>query len=144
MENTQKHYAGRANPGEKTILIVDDDESVWDLLFFIVSREGFKVENAEDGTEALNKARLLRPDLIILDLMLPKAGGFETLRALQEADTAAIPIIVVTSRSLDSSTSEMMRREPNVREFLEKPVKPQALGALLHGILNTRPPAKTR
>ena len=142
MVNNEKDLPGYGNPEEKRILIVDDDESVWDLLYYIVRREGFIVEKASDGEEALSKAKILHPALILLDLMLPKLGGFEILRELQEGDTADIPIVIVTSRCMDRSTEEMLKREPNVKDFLEKPVKPQVLTALLHALLKTRPSIK--
>lgn len=142
MANNEKDRPGSGNPGEKLILIVEDDDSVWDLLYYIVRREGFRTEKASDGKEALDKARLLHPALILLDLMLPKCGGFEIARELQEGDTSDIPIVILTSRSLDRSTSEMLRREPNIKDFLEKPVKTQVLAALLHSLLKTRPPVK--
>jgi len=142
MATDEKNLPGFGNPEEKLILIVEDDESVWDLLYYIVRREGFKTEKASDGKEALDKARMLHPQLILLDLMLPKCGGWEILRELQEGDTLNIPIVVVSSRNLDRSTSEMLKQEPNVKDFLEKPVKSQVLAALLHTLLKTRPPIK--
>lgn len=138
MANNEKDRSGFGNPEEKLILIVDDDESIWDLLYYIVRREGFKTEKASDGKEALDKARMLHPQLILLDLMLPKCGGFEIVRELQDGDTADIPIILLSSRSMDRSTLEVLKQEPNVKEFLEKPVKSQVLAALLHTLLKTR------
>ena len=143
MANNEKDRPGCGNPEEKLILIVDDDEAVWDLLYYIVRKEGFKVEKATDGGEALDKARILHPELILLDLMLPTHGGFEILRELQEGDTCNIPIVIITSRYLDRSTSEMLKQEPNVKDFMEKPVKPEVLAARLHTLLKTRPPLKT-
>ena len=137
MENTDF-----VNPGEKLVLIVDDDDSVRELLDFIVRKEGFKVEKAVDGEDALNKAKSLRPDIILLDLMLPKYGGFEILRELQCDDTINIPIVIITGRYTDRSTSEMIKQEPNVKDFIEKPVKPQVLCSLLHTLLKTCPAPK--
>lgn len=139
MANKEQGRTGFGNPEEKLILIVEDDDSVWDLLYYIVRREGFKTEKASDGKEALDKARTLHPQLILLDLMLPKCGGFEIARELQEGDTADIPIVIISSRSLDRSTLEMLKQEPNVKDFLEKPVKAQVLTALLHALLKTHP-----
>jgi DNA-binding response OmpR family regulator len=133
---------GFANPADKLVLIVDDDDSVRELIEFVVRKEGFKVEKAADGEEALQKARQKSPDIILLDLMLPKFGGFEILRELQSDETVNIPIIVITGRYTDRSTSDMIKQEPNVRDFIEKPVKPQALAAVLHKFLNTQPPVK--
>lgn len=124
----------------KLIMIVDDDESVRELLEFIVKKEGFKVDTAADGEEGIRKIQELLPDLILLDLMLPRYGGFEVLRQLQTGDTARIPIIIITGRYTDRTTSEMIRQESNVMDFLEKPVKPAVLGMALHKILKTKPP----
>jgi len=135
MQNTS--VFGR--PADKLVLIVDDDDSVRELLEFIIKKEGFRIEKAADGEEALNKARSANPDLILLDLMLPKFGGFEILRELQSDETSGIPIVVITGRYTDRSTSDMIKQEPNVRDFIEKPVKPQILTALVHKLLKTQP-----
>jgi CheY-like chemotaxis protein len=127
---------------EKLIMIVDDDDSVRELLEFVVQKEGFKVASARDGEEGLNKIREMMPNLILLDLMLPKYGGFEILRQLQSGPTASIPIVIVTGRYSDRSTAEMIRQESNVVDFLEKPVKPPVLAMNLHRLLKTKPAIK--
>ncbi|MBU2574885.1 MAG: response regulator [Elusimicrobia bacterium] len=142
MENNGKDRPDCGNPRDKLILIVGNDESISDWLYYIVSKEGFKIEQADDGEEALDKARLLRPGLILLDLMLPKFGGIEILRKLQEDDTAGIPIVIVSDRRLDRDTLETLKREPNVENFVDKLVRPEVLAALLHDLLRTRPPVK--
>ncbi|MGD9643394.1 MAG: response regulator [Elusimicrobiales bacterium] len=134
MENT-----AFGKPSDKLVLIVDDDDSVRELIEFIVKKEGFRIEKAADGEEALAKAKAVNPDLILLDLMLPKFGGFEILRELQSDETGTIPIVIITGRYTDRSTSEMIKQEPNVRDFIEKPVKPQVLSALIHKLLKTQP-----
>ena len=126
------------NPADKTILIVDDDDSVRELLEFLVKKEGFKTETAADGQEALDQARKHEPDLILLDLMLPKFGGFEIVRELQ-VDEGDIPIVIITGRYTDRSTSDMIKLESNVKDFIEKPVKPPVLIALIQQILQTQP-----
>jgi DNA-binding response OmpR family regulator len=128
-----------SNPGDKLVLIVDDDDAVRELLAFVVMKEGFKAEKVSDGDQALKKARELMPDLMLLDLMLPGCGGFEILRQLQTGGTSAIPIIMITGRYMDHSTTEMIRRESNVVDYLEKPVNPAVLSALLHKTLKTCP-----
>ncbi|OGR73168.1 MAG: hypothetical protein A2089_12560 [Elusimicrobia bacterium GWD2_63_28] len=131
-----------APSADKLILIVDDDKAIRELLQVLLQREGFRVETAEDGADALRKARAKAPDLILLDLMLPNGSGMEVVRELQEEETGAIPVVIMTGRFMDRSTSELIRRETNVREYLEKPVKTAVLSALLHKLLNTRPPIK--
>lgn len=134
---------GFTNSADKLVLIVDDDKEIIDLLEAVVKKEGFKVEKAEDGLEARNKARSLLPDLILLDLMLPKAGGFEILQAFQEDETADIPVMVLTGRRLDRTTTDMIRQQSNVRDFMEKPVKAELLTSAMHQILRTRPMKKS-
>jgi DNA-binding response OmpR family regulator len=127
-------------PQDKLILVVDDDDSVRELLEFLVRKEGFKVQTAADGEEGITMIQKLLPDLVILDLMLPRYGGFEILRQLQMGDTSRIPIIIVTGRYTDRTTAEMIRQESNVMDFLEKPVKANILTMSLHKILKTNPP----
>lgn len=122
----------------KLILIIDDDEGVRDLLSFAIKKEGYRVETAEDGEEGLTKTRTLRPDLLILDLMLPRYGGFELLRELQTGDLSKTPIIVVTGRYSDRSTTDIIRQESNVVELMEKPIKINALLLALQRTLGPR------
>jgi two-component system phosphate regulon response regulator PhoB len=127
-------------PQDKLVMIIDDDDSVRELLEFIVRKEGFRIDSAADGEEGLNKIRRLLPNLVVLDLMLPRYGGFEVLRQLQNGETGRIPIIIITGRYTDRTTAEMIRQESNVMDFLEKPIKPQVLSLVLHKILKTAPP----
>lgn len=129
-----------ADPKDKLILVVDDDESILDLMEHVIKKEGFRVERATDGQEALRKARALNPSLVILDFMLPGIAGFEVLRELQMGDTSSIPILVITGRRVDRQSVDMIRQESNVREFMEKPIRPALLTTSLHRILKTRPP----
>ncbi len=123
---------------EKLVLVVDDDDSVREMLEFIVKKEGYRAETAVDGEDGIAKAEKLSPDLIILDLMLPRYGGFELLRRLQSGEQSRIPIVVVTGRYTDRSTADLIRQESNVAEFLEKPVKPAVLGAAISRIIGKR------
>lgn len=127
-------------PQDNLILVVDDDDSVRELLEFLIKKEGFQVETSADGEDGLHKIQKLLPQLVVLDLMLPRYGGFEILRQLQSGETAKIPIIIVTGRYTDRTTAEMIRQESNVMDFLEKPVKAAILAMSLHKILKTLPP----
>jgi DNA-binding response OmpR family regulator len=119
-----------AKPGS-LVLVVDDDDGIRELLSLLIKKEGHRVEFAVDGEDAHRKALDLKPDLIVLDLMLPRHGGFELLRQLQGSELSGVPIIVVTGRYTDRNTSDMIRQESNVVELLEKPVKvPRFLAAL--------------
>lgn len=130
-----------ASPSTKLVLLVDDDESLLDLMDHVVKKEGFRTDRAGDGQEALRKVSALNPDVIVLDFMLPGMGGYEALRELQARGCGDVPIIVVTGRLMDSQSIELVRREPNVKDFLQKPVRPAMLAAALHRILGTAPNA---
>ncbi len=125
------------HPGEKLVLLVDDDESLLDLMQHVVKKEGFRTDRATDGPEALRKAKALNPDALILDMMLPGLGGYEVVRELQAAGCGDIPVIIVTGRLMDPAGIELIRQEPNVKEFMEKPVRPVVLAVALHRILGT-------
>ncbi len=90
---------------EKSILIIEDEEAISRSLAFRLKRETFEVDAAEDGEEGLRKARLMHPDLIILDLRLPVIPGEEVCKAIREdadREFAKTPIIMVTAKSSDS------------------------------------------
>jgi two-component system alkaline phosphatase synthesis response regulator PhoP len=122
----------------KLVLIVDDDENILELLTFFVKKGGYRAECAIDGEDGYRKAERLVPDLIILDLMMPRYGGFEVLRQLQGGPLAKIPIVVITGRYTDRSTAEMIRQESNVVDFMEKPLKPAVFAATLERLLKPR------
>jgi two-component system response regulator AdeR len=127
------------DPKEKLILLVDDDESLLDLMEHVVKKEGFRTDRATDGNEALKKVEALQPDLLLLDFMLPGMGGYEVLRELQAQGNGSIPVIVITGRHMDRKNVEMVKMESNVKEFMEKPMRPALLAASIHSILKTRP-----
>ena len=83
----------------QTVLIADDEHNIRHILDFSLHAEGFDVLSAHNGEDALAMAREHRPDLIILDVMMPGRGGIETCRALKEdIETAGIPVILLTAR----------------------------------------------
>lgn len=133
-----------SDPAEKLVLLVDDDESLLDLMEHVIKKEGFRTDRATDGIEALRKVEAFTPDLILLDLMLPGKGGYEVVRELQATDSKNVPVIIITGRNIDRKNVEMVRHEPNVREFMQKPLRPPFLATTIHAILKTRPPEINR
>lgn len=125
----------------RLVLVVDDDEGVRELLVMLIKKEGWRVETAEDGAEGEKKALELKPDLIVLDLMLPRYGGFELLKHLQGTELSKVPIVVVTGRYTDAATVDMIRQESNVVELLEKPVKALRFITALQRLLRPAAPA---
>ncbi|MFV2082102.1 MAG: response regulator transcription factor [bacterium] len=106
----------------KTVLVVEDKASLTQMLQFLFLSRGLDVEIAYDGVEAMEKVSTLRPNLILLDIMMPKMDGFEVLEKLKESpDTAGIPVIMLTARK---SREDMQRaRELGAVEYITKPFK---------------------
>lgn len=132
-------------PKDKLVLLIEDDAEMLDMLAAWIKSEGFQVETSASGADGLRKADALKtPDLIILDYMLPGTSGYEVAKELQSGDARNVPVIVVTGRRLDRQGLDMLKREHNVKEVMEKPVKPAVLASNIHRILGTLPPAITR
>jgi len=128
----------KADPNTKKILVIEDDENVRSMIKSTLEIEGFQVKTARDGRGILNIAVSFEPDLVISDVMMPGGGGYEVLRSLQSDDiTRRVPVIIISGYSFDSSTKEMLLQEPNVKEFVEKPIRPPLLMVQIHKILNT-------
>lgn len=119
----------------KRVLVVDDDDDLRELLSMVVTRAGYDAETAWDGKQAVEMIEARPPDLVILDLMLPRYGGFEILRRLQQGPLSTLPIVVVTGRYNDPATASLVRAESNVVALLPKPVDTQGLTDLLQARL---------
>lgn len=115
----------------KTILVVDDVESIRTLIKSYLSEEGFRVVTAANGREALFVAREERPDLIILDVMMPELGGYEFMRAYQREGEA--PIIVVTARVDESD--RVLGLELGADDYVTKPFSMRELSARVRAVL---------
>lgn len=117
----------------RLVLVIDDDEELRGLLRVFLGQAGFEVAEAEDGEVGLARARLRAPDLIVLDLMMPKLDGFGVLHRMQ-AEGLSIPVVVVTGYS-ETANAQIVRSEPNVVGFLAKPVDYGELVALIRRVL---------
>jgi signal transduction histidine kinase/DNA-binding response OmpR family regulator/ligand-binding sensor domain-containing protein len=97
-------------PRRARLLVVDDDPDVHEMLEHELSREGYVLERATTGAEALDRAESTRPDVIILDLMMPGMSGFEIAESLRlRESTSRIPIVVLTAKDLTSEDRERLR-----------------------------------
>lgn len=131
---------GKTEPKEKKIFIVDDDINFLNSAVDFFSREGFCTNSASDGEEAVKKIAQNKPNLIILDLLLPKLSGYEVIKQLQEDYfTKSIPIFIITIKKLDPGTKQIFSMEPSVKEFFNKPVNLHILVLKVHQFLNTIP-----
>ena len=102
----------------KKILIVDDEEDFVDMVKMRLKANGYETSEAYNGTEGLKKAENENPDLILLDIMMPKKDGYTMLRELKVKDaTKSIPVIVLTAKS---GMKELFEIE-GVRDFITKP-----------------------
>ncbi|MDQ7820457.1 MAG: response regulator transcription factor [Armatimonadota bacterium] len=113
------------------ILVVDDEPHIVELVRYNLLREGFDVVTAADGGEALARARDARPDLIILDIMLPSVDGLEVCRRIRRE--SAVPIIMLTAR--DGEVERVGGLESGADDYVTKPFSPRELVARVRAIL---------
>lgn len=102
----------------KTVLIVEDEKNIVDILRFNLQREGYQTAEAYDGEEGLEKARTADPDLILLDVMLPKMNGFDVCRQLREAGSS-VPVIILTAR--EEEADKVFGLEIGADDYITKP-----------------------
>ena len=121
-------------PEAGRVLVVDDDESLLEVLRLHLSKAGFHAATAEDGLKGLEKAKVFRPHVIVLDLMMPRLNGFELIHRLQTEDLSSVPVIVITGFS-DSANEQLIRQEPNVVDFVKKPFDHTELIARIRGVI---------
>jgi two-component system, OmpR family, alkaline phosphatase synthesis response regulator PhoP len=119
-----------------TILIVDDEDDILDLLQYNLDQEGFATEVARDGVEALEKARTLDPDLIILDVMMPKMDGIEACRRVrQDAHLRTTPILMLTARTEEED--QVAGLDVGADIYIGKPVSVPILISQTKALLRT-------
>jgi len=123
----------------KTILVVDDEKDIADLLRFNLENEGYQVETAENGIDAVQRALKILPELIILDIMLPGQDGLEVMRQLRNTlQTRHIPIILLTAKS--SEFDEVLGLELGADDYITKPVSLRKLFARVKTALRKSAP----
>ena len=102
----------------KTVLVIEDEKNIVDILNFNLTREGYTVLEAYDGQAGIQLALEHDPDLILLDLMLPKVNGFDVCRTLRE-EGSAVPIIMLTAR--EEETDKVLGLELGADDYITKP-----------------------
>ena len=116
--------------GEK-VLVVDDEEHIVELARLYLGRDGFQVESVGDGAEALARFSTLKPDLVVLDVMLPGLDGLSICREIRKS--SQVPIIMLTAR--DEITDKVVGLEVGADDYLTKPFHPQELVARAKALL---------
>lgn len=117
-----------ANTEQKSrrLLVVEDEEDLREAIAFDLELSGFEVLSARDGMEGLKIAREKKPDLLILDLLLPRMDGYRVCRTLKvEPKTEKIPVIMLTAKA--SSEDERLGKESGADLFMTKPFDPEIL-----------------
>lgn len=119
----------------QTVLVVEDEESFIDALSVGLKREGFRVEVARDGMEALNRFDIVNPDLVLLDVMLPRVSGIDVCRQLRRR--TQVPIIMVTAKGAEIDT--VVGLEVGADDYITKPYRLRELVARIRAVLRRAP-----
>ena len=115
----------------RTILVVDDETTLRETLVDALEAEGFRVVSAADGREALTRFRADRPDLVLLDIMLPELSGVEVCRIIRAE--SGVPIVMLTAK--DSELDKVVGLELGADDYVTKPFSPRELVARVRSVL---------
>jgi DNA-binding response OmpR family regulator len=126
--------AGNGSAGR--VLVVEDDEGIREMLKYNLVTAGFSVQEASDGAAGLRTARTARPDLILLDLMLPGMSGFDFTRALRKS--SRVPIIMITAK--DAEVDKIVGLELGADDYITKPFSIREVLARVHAVLRRASP----
>ncbi len=118
-----------------TVLVVEDEDSFVDALTVGLAREGFRVQVARDGAQALDLFDVVRPDLVLLDVMLPKVSGIDVCRELRRR--SKVPIIMVTAKGAEIDT--VVGLEVGADDYVTKPYRLRELVARMRAVLRRAP-----
>jgi len=119
---------------QKHIIVIEDEKDILDILEYNLKREGFKVSTSSDGKVGLKMIRQDKPDLLLLDIMLPEIDGLEICRILKsESSTRAIPIIMVTAKEEESDV--ILGLGLGADDYVSKPFSPKELIARIKAML---------
>jgi DNA-binding response OmpR family regulator len=119
---------------KKRILLVEDDPSAIRLVSFTLEQEGYEVLTASNGLEGLRKAREEKPDLLVLDVMLPGLDGFEVCQRLRaDAETASLPVLMLSAKAQEIDRTTGMK--VGADDYLPKPADPAEIIARVASLL---------
>lgn len=116
---------------QKRVLVVDDEESIRSAITYALKREGFEVDTAADGEEALQKVSSFRPDMLVLDVMMPRLGGYEVCRRLE--DVKGLGILLLTAKN--DIVDKVLGLELGADDFMSKPFDIRELVARIKSIV---------
>jgi DNA-binding response OmpR family regulator len=127
-----------AEKSSGTVLVVDDEPTIVEVVSRYLERSGFETFGAADGPEALRQAELRRPDLVVLDLMLPGFDGLEVMRRLHERPGPPTPVILLTARGEENDRLAGLRHGAD--DYVVKPFSPNELVARVEAVLRRATP----
>ena len=111
---------------ERTVLIIEDEKLIIVSTQMVLEAAGFRVESAVNGEEGIQKAKSMRPDLVLLDIMMPGIDGWETLTRLKrDPETSGIPVIIFTAR--EHARGHQKSSEMGAADYFRKPCEPDEL-----------------
>jgi len=113
-------------PKGKKILIADDEPDILEIIQYNLAKEGYEITGARDGDEALTKAKLTQPDLIILDIMMPKKNGVEVCEILRSQPAFRNTLIIFLT-ALSDENSQIRGLETGADDYVSKPISPKVL-----------------
>ena len=122
---------GPARKMPSTVLVADDEKNIVQLARLYLTNEGYRVEEANDGKQALDKARALSPDIILLDIMMPEMDGLTVCKELRK--TSNVPVIILTARGDD--IDRIVGLEIGADDYMAKPFNPRELVARVKAVL---------
>lgn len=117
----------------KKILVADDESDILEIIQYNLVREGYEVFTAKDGNDALDKARELHPDLIILDIMMPYKTGVEVCRILRTND-AFDDVLIIFLTALNDEASQVKGLESGADDYISKPISPKVLVSRVNAV----------
>lgn len=128
---------------KEKILVVDDEEDILDLVRYNLEKEGYEVYCMETGEEAIEAARKMKPDLMLLDLMLPGVDGLEVCKNVKyDSETSRIPIVMLTAKGEESDIVTGL--ELGADDYISKPFSPKVLIARVRAVLRKNQPKKEK
>ncbi len=122
---------------KQTILVVDDERDILELLSYTLEKEGFTVHTATNGNKALEILKDVRPDLIILDVMMPEMDGVETCRLIRE-DKRNGEVIIAFLSARGEDYSQIAGFEAGADDYINKPIKPRVLATRVQALLRRK------
>jgi len=118
---------------KKKVLIADDEQDILEIISYNLEKEGYEIYTAKDGAEALEKAIKVKPDLIILDIMMPRKTGIEVCAALR-AQPAFHDTLIIFLTALSDEASEIKGLELGADDYINKPISPKVLVSRVNAV----------